>query len=196
MKKSMLFFCLILILGISFIPAQSVDPKNPHADNPALKPIINNFGARNYAAGAVTKAELDIILLAGTRAPSAANRQPWRFTVVQNQNLAKQIVPQISDNNILIIVSAQGDGKTNTAFILDCALAAQSMYLAAQALGLGSRIYTGPMENINTRLKPELGIPNDHNAIVLIRIGRLPPGVDAVNSASPRNNADRVVTYK
>ena len=189
MNKKILFVALALVFIASFLPAQS-------ADNPALKPIINNFGARNYAPGAVTKAELDLIVQAGIRAPSAANRQPWHFTVVQNQALAKQIVSQASDGNVLIVVSAAGDGKTNGAVILDCALAAQSMYLAAQALGLGSRIYTGPMDTINSRFKGDLGLPADQNAVVLVRIGRLPAGVDAVSSASPRNSADQLVTYK
>jgi len=189
MKKSILFFCLLLIMVVFALPAQS-------ADNPALKPIINNFGARTYAAGAITKAELDLIIQAGVRAPSAANRQPWHFTVVQNEALAKQIIPQAIDGNVLIVVSAAGDGKTNGAVILDCALAAQSMYLAAQALGLGSRIYTGPIDNLNSRFKTELGIPQDQSAVVIVRIGRLPSGVDAVSSASPRNSVNQVVTYK
>jgi len=189
MKKALPFFLLTLIVSVSFINAQS-------ADNPALKPIINNFGARNYGPGAVTKAELDLIIQAGVRAPSAANRQPWFFTVVQNEALAKQIIPQVSAGNVLIVVSAAGDGKTNGAVILDCALAAQSMYLAAQALGLGSRIYTGPIDAVNSRFKADLGIPQDRNAVVLVRIGRLPTGTDAVSSASPRNSADRMVNYK
>ena len=189
MNKAILSIIVVFLLGAAFLPAQS-------ADNPALKPIINNFGARNYAPGAVTKAELDLIIQAGIRAPSAANRQPWHFTVVQNQALVKQLVSQATDGNILIVVSAAGDGKTNGAAILDCALAVQSMYLAAQAIGLGSRIYTGPMDTLNSRFKSELGIPADQNAVALVRIGRLPAGVDAVSSASPRNSAEQTVSYK
>lgn len=180
---------MIFIFCASFVMAQS-------ADNPALKPILNNFGARNYANGAVTKAELDLIIQAGIRAPSAANRQPWHFTVVQDIALAKQMISQTTDGNVLIVVSAAGDGKTNGAVIFDCALAVQSMYLAAQALGLGSRIYTGPIDTINSRFKSQLGIPPDRNAIGVVRIGRLPSGVDAVSSASPRNSAAQTVTYK
>jgi nitroreductase len=187
MNKTILFFCLVLLLCVSFLPAQS---------NPALKTITDNFAARNYAPGAVSKAELDQIIQAGVRAPSAGNRQPWHFTVVQDEALAKQLVPQATGGNVLIVVSAAGDGKTNGAAILDCALAAQNMYLAAQALGLGSRLYTGPVDNVNKNFKPALGLPLDHNAIIIVRIGRLPEGVDAVSSASPRSSADQKVTYK
>jgi nitroreductase len=99
------------------------------------------------------------------------------------------------EGNVLVVLSAAGDGKTNAREILDCALSAQSMYLAAQALGHSSRIYTGPIETINKTLKGELGLPRDHNAIVLVRIGKA-AAVDAATSASPRKSADEVVFWK
>jgi nitroreductase len=185
MRKAILFF--IFALSVSFLSAQ---------ENSALKIIINHFGARNYSATAVSKAELDQIVLAGVRAPSASNRQPWHITVVQNQTLARQILSQATEGNAVIVVSAAGDGKTNGSVILDCGLAVQSMYLAAQALGLGSRIYTNPIDTINSRFKADLGLPRDHNAIAVIRVGRLAPGVDVVSSASSRNDTGRMVTYK
>jgi nitroreductase len=161
-----------------------------------LRPILNHYAARNFIVGAIPKADLDIILQAGVRAPSANNRQPWQFTVVQNQSLAKKIVSNIVDGNVLIVISASGDGKTNGNAILDCALATESIYLAAQALGYGSRIYTGPMNDINRNLKSDLGLPNGYSAVVLVRIGRVQSGFDAVSSASPRKTADAVVNYK
>jgi len=188
MKKAFLSICIIISLA-SFLPAQS-------ANNPGLNSIVNHFAPRNFAAGEVTKAQIEQIIQAGIRAPSANNRQPWHFTVVQDQALAKRIVSQVNDGNILIIVSASGDGKTNGAAILDCGLAVQSMYLAAQAIGLASRIYTGPVDTINSRFKTELNLPQNHNAVALIRIGHMPANVDAVSSASSRNNTDRMVTYK
>ena len=189
MKRAFFVLAIFLVFPVFFLPAQS-------ADNPALRSIINHFSPRNFEAGSITKAELDLIIQAGVRAPSAGNRQPWHFTVVQNQDLVRRIVPQATNGNILIIVSAAGDGRTNGPAILDCGLATQSMYLAAQALGLGSRIYTGPMDTVNRNFKTELALPADHNAVALVRIGRLPAGVDAVSSASARNDAGRTVTYK
>ena len=189
MRKIIVIFCLILALGGSFVYAQSTD-------NPAFRTIINNFGARNYATGAVTRAELDLIIQAGVRSPSAGNRQPWHFTVVQNLALAQKLIPQTTEGNALIVISGAGDSRTNGPVILDCALAAQSMYLAAQALGLGARQYTGPIANVNSNYKAELGLPSDHNAVIIVRIGRLPAGVDAVSSASPRNSVGSMVTYK
>ena len=188
MQKPILLLIVAVVLLAPALFAQT-------QDNPALRPILNNFGARNFASGELTKAELDLIIQAGIRSPSAVNRQPWHFTVVQDQALAKRVLPQATDGNVLIIVSATGDIQ-NSAVVLDCALAVQSVYLAAQALGLGSRIYTGPIGNINTNHKSDLGLPGNYNAVALVRIGRLPAGVDVVSSASPRNDAGRLVTYK
>ena len=181
----MVYLAIFFVLIASFLPAQSTD-------NPALKPIIGNFSPRNFAEGEITRAELNLIVQAAVRTPSAGNRQPWHFTVVQSQDLVRRIIPQATRGNILVIVSASV--ATNTAVILDCALATQSIYLAAQALGLGSRIYTGSINTINTNFKTELGLTGE--AIALIRIGRLPPDVDATSSASPRNETGRMVTYK
>ena len=189
MRKSILFLGLFFALGVFSLYAQSTD-------NPALKSIINHFAARNYATGAVTKAELDLIIQAGLRSPSAGNRQPWYFTVVQNETLAKKLVPQVTEGNVLIVISGTGDPKTNGSVILDCALACQSMNLASQSLGLGARIYTGPIDNVNKNFLGELGLPAGHSAIIILRVGRLPAGVDAVSSASPRNGVEKMVTYK
>jgi nitroreductase len=158
--------------------------------------IINHYAARNFIEGAIPAADLDRIIQAGIRAPSAANRQPWHFTVVQNQNLAKKMVSDNVDGNVLIVVSAAGDGKTNGAQILDCALAVESIYLAAQSLGYGSRIYTGPMESLNKNLKTELSLPSGHSAVALVRVGKVPGGVDAVSAASSRKKTEELVTYK
>jgi nitroreductase len=183
---------LALILGgiFSALPLFAQQNSGPAGS------IINHYAARNFVAGVINKADLDLIVQAGIRAPSANNRQPWYFTVVQNQNLAKQLVSNIVDGNVLIVVSAEGDGKTNGRQILDCGLAVESIYLAAQALGYGSRIYTGPMDTLNSRYKADLGLPGGYSAVALVRVGRVQPGVDAVSAASSRKTADSLVTYK
>jgi nitroreductase len=183
MKKGMLLsFCLLILVGVAV------------AEEKAIDVIIHNFGARSYAAGTIPKADLDRILQAGVRAPSAGNRQPWRFIVVQDAALMGKIIPGMS--GALIVVAAAGDNKTNTGVALDCALATESIYLAAQALGYGSRIYTGPRDAVNRNLKTELGIGATESAYTFGRLGKPAAGVDAVSGASSRKNAADVVTYR
>jgi nitroreductase len=184
MKK--LIVCLFVCAVTAALGAQ---------ENAAVKAIINHYAARNFFSGAVNKADLDLIIQAAVHSPSAANRQPWHFTVVQNTDLARQIISGVTDGNVLIVISAPGDGKTNGVQILDCGLAAQSVYLAAQALGLGSRIYTGPVDNVNSKLKSALGLPSGHSVVVIVRIGKVQP-IDAVSAASARKAVESVVTYR
>ena len=186
MKK---IFFLAMVLPFLLTPVFS-------QQNGAANLILNHYAARNFATGAIPSADLDTIVKAGIRAPSAGNRQNWHFTVVQTFDLAKQIVSDAVSGNVLIVVSAPGDGKTNGVQILDCALAVQSIYLAAQALGYGSRIYTGPIDTVNSKFKSQLGLSSGYSAVALVRVGRLQGQVDAVSAASSRKNADELVTYK
>ncbi|GHT73967.1 hypothetical protein FACS1894124_3140 [Spirochaetia bacterium] len=195
MKKSSLTMCTLfaaLLVVSGNVPRLNAQEVNQDA----MANLTGHYSARNFAAGAISRSDIDKILAAGVRASSANNRQPWHFTVVQDPALAKRIVSNVTDGNILIIISAAVDGKNNGPAILDCALATQSIYLAAQALGYGSRIYTGPMDTVNDKLKADLGLPSGHSAVALVRIGRLQQPADATSAASARKSLDTMVTYK
>ena len=188
MKKT---FLPVLMLSMILIGLEAQE-----ANQAAYNNLITHYAARsNFSAGTISRADIEKILAAGLRAPSANNRQPWHFTVVQNRELAGRIVSGMPEGNILIIISSSGDGKTNGPAILDCGLATESLYLAAQALGYGSRIYTGPMNTVNGQLKAELGLPGGHNAVALVRVGKVQQ-VDAASAASSRKTLNDMVTYK
>ena len=189
LKKTMLI-SLLFFLSLSFLPAQT-------SNDPALFPIIHNFSSRNFSNVPVSNAQIEMLVQAGLRAPSAGNRQPWLITVVRDINLARQILPNIVDGNILVVISGVGDGQTNGAVMLDCGLAAQNMFIAGQAMGLGARQYTNPgLIRSTNNLKAELGMPENHNAIIVTQFGRLPPGVDVIGSASPRAAPETRVIYR
>jgi nitroreductase len=188
MTRKIALYSAVFVLFAGILGAQE--------NKSGLQAVLNHYAARNFASGEISRGDLDQILQAGIRAPSANNRQPWLFTVVQTASLARQIVSNNEDGNVLIVISAEGDGRTNGRQILDCGLAAQSIYLAAQALGYGSRIYTGPIDSVNKNLKTQLGLPNGHNAVVLVRVGRVQGSVDALSAASSRASAASKVQYK
>jgi len=182
--KTHLFTLAGWLLAAAFLGAQEA---------PALKTILHNYGERNYLPGPVARADLDLILQAGIRAPSAMNKQPWHFTVVQDQDLARRIIPGVVDGNVLVVISAQD--SQNPRVTLDCALAAENIYLAAQALGYGSRILTGPVDAINRKLKAGLSLPSGYDAVIVVRVGRIEPK-DALSAASSRKDLKDTVTYK
>jgi nitroreductase len=161
----------------------------------ALATITQNYAASpgKFLVERITEDELNAVLQAGVRSPSARNRQPWHFTVVRDDaGLAGGIISNITEGNVIIVISGEG-ADTDKSVVLDCALATQNIYLAAQALGLGSRIYTGPIDTVNAKFRESLGLPAGYSAVALVRIGKIEP-VDALSAASSRKNPDGMIS--
>jgi nitroreductase len=126
--------------------------------------ILMRRSVRDYTGRVPDEATVRRLIDAAVNAPSANNRQPWRFTVVRDRALLDRLDDEAraflleslapgpdaderraelldpEDNFLynapmLIVVSAVAAGKWNAA---DCALAAQNLMLAAHAEGLGS----------------------------------------------------------
>ncbi|MDL2229481.1 nitroreductase family protein [Treponema sp. OttesenSCG-928-L16] len=194
-----LLVCAIAVLSFSSCAASSNNARKADTaavNNEAIGNMIHSYAARNFAAGEVTEEEIKTILECGAWAPSARNGQPWHFTVVRDRGLGKKIISNLTENNIIIIVSASKEQKPGMNADLDCGLAVQNIYLAAQALGLGSRIYTGPVDSVNKNYRNELGFPEGFEAVALIRIGRLQDSADALSAASGRKELGAIVNYK
>jgi nitroreductase len=62
------------------------------ADGPPFFDVVfSQRACREYANAPVDDATIELILRAGTHAPSAENRQPWEFVVVRDPALQKEI---------------------------------------------------------------------------------------------------------
>lgn len=172
-----------------------IEMLNAQADsNNIIDLMTNSYSARTYTSVPVTDSQIDMIIKSGLKAPSAVNAQPWRFTVVKDNNITKDLITNITPGNIVIVISGIVVKERNPD--LDCALATQNMYLAAQALGLGSRIYTGPVKTVNAAMKDVLGIPSEYRVVALLRVGNIDKSVDATSAASTRKKPEEVVDYK
>lgn len=66
---------------------------NKAIDMDFLELVKQRYSARDYLPKAVEQAKIDYILECARLAPSAVNRQPWRFIVVQSAD-ARQAVQQ------------------------------------------------------------------------------------------------------
>jgi nitroreductase len=103
---------------------------------------------RSYENIPVEKNNLHRILEAGRLAPSAANRQPWRFIVVTDKKVKEKMRAAYDEDwfvsaPVIIIgcaVPEEGwirmDGQEY--WMVDVAIAMQNMILTATELGLGS----------------------------------------------------------
>ena len=188
-RKSCIAFVVVLLIT-------AISAKSQTNDNDVVASILTSYSARVFSEVPVSDDEIEQIVQCGIKAPSARNRQPWRFTVVRDTALTHSIMPGITEGNVLIIVSGleAEQGKSNIYF--DCGLAAQNMYMAAQGLGLGARIYGTGVSKINATMKEALEIPSEYGAVIILRIGNVDKNIDAVSSASTRNQAEAVVNFK
>ncbi len=188
MKRIIGIALLALLLG----PAASAQTKGEE---------IVNFIASVYSHKAFTDAEVsardvELILKCGIKAPSARNLQPWRFTVVRDRELMKKLIPDAKPGNVVIVVSGQEKGAPAAAVAFDCGLATQNMYLAAQALGLGSHMYTGPVANVNANYRKQLGIPDGYAAVSMLKLGVVERKADATSAASARKAQKDLVDFR
>ncbi len=139
-----------------------------------------------------TEDQLRKLILAGTKAPSAGNRQPWEFIMVDDQKiidqlseikhqLNRQFPPQAGETQKEVDERALFQKKSfeNASIIAVCCdleqaasawLCVENISLAAVTDGLGTGIvsYWGEAKIQAEKL---LGIPADHELVCVLKIG-------------------------
>lgn len=158
-----------------------------------LEAIKTRRSIRKFEDTPVPPEALKQVLEAGRIAPSAGNRQPWKFLVVTDPETRKELVPLCRDQGFVgqagaVIVACAPD-PTMKWHMVDVAIAVDHMTLAAHALGLGT-CWIGAFEP--EAVKRLLDIPEEVKVVCL-----LPVGVPAADgSMRPRKPFDEVVVYE
>lgn len=181
--------------------------------NDVLNVIKNRRSIRKYKKDQIRQEDLDLIIEAGSYAPTACNEQPWHFTIIQSSDLLAHINDLTQKSMAASDVAWHREMGTNPAFQVtygaptfvvvsgradataprvDCAAALENMLLAASSLGIGSvwlglsRFFLGRKEET---LK--LGIPEGYEpyygAVFGYAAEEKPP-------VAPKRNAD-IVNY-
>ena len=155
---------------------------------------------RSYLDRPVEKEKLDRVLNAVRLAPSAGNRQEWRFVVVSDpekrRRLAEEAAGQrfIADAPIVIAACAETDGKImrcgQACYPIDVAIAIDHLTLAAVAEGLGT-CWIGSFDPDTVR--QILGIPEE---IVVVELLPLGYPKDPESIAKSRLPVETVVRYE
>ncbi|MBP5196139.1 MAG: nitroreductase family protein [Bacteroidaceae bacterium] len=160
------FFCLLAMVCVLTISAQSV------YENEVINNIMARRSVRKYLDKPVEHGKLEAVALAGINAPSAMNRQNWAVRIIEDQKIMADVKDMCRNSPNLICVCAPADGK----FDLDAGLMGENMMLAAQSLGLGTCIQTGPIRFLTTSEKAKafrdsLDIPEGYKLLYVIAIG-------------------------
>ena len=160
--------------------------------------ILHRRSVRSFTSQPVDREQLDRILEAGRLAPSAKNRQEWRFVVVQKKELRQRIQEAAFGQEYVgtapVIVAActtnidyrMPNGQLS--YPIDISFAVSHMVLQAVREGLGSVVLTTYDEQAIQEL---LTVPYTMRVVMLIPLGF--PDEDP--EPSPRKPLKRVVSY-
>ncbi|MHC4063431.1 MAG: nitroreductase family protein [Planctomycetota bacterium] len=143
-----------------------------------LDAIRNRRSIRAYAAKPVERDKIERMLEAARLAPSAANRQPWRFVLVTEPErraaLASAAVGQefIADAPLIIVACAEPTdhdvAPEQSNYPIDVTIALNHAALQAVAEGLGTCWITGFYA---AQVKKILDIPPEIGVIQMLIVG-------------------------
>ena len=156
------------------------------------------FSARKFTAEAVSEDDLKYVLECVRMAPSACNKQPWKWLVVKSDE-AKRKLQECYDREWfktapMYIVGMRNkqenwvrkeDNKPHGD--IDVAIATEHLCLAATERGLG----TCWVCNYNTKQMSELFPSDSFEAVAIIPIGHI--AADCPRTEKKRNNINTIV---
>ena len=177
MKETIL--CLMAMMGVMTVSAQQKVENDAQA---AINNIMTRTSIRQYTDEPVSKADIETMLRAGMAAPTAVNRQPWHFVVINSKEKLAELAGDNPRGGMLkkaplaIVVCGNMDkalpGQGRGFWVQDCSAATENILLAANAIGLGA-VWTGlyPDENRAGVVAKVLKLPETYIPLCTIVIG-------------------------
>lgn len=158
--------------------APQVDAAQAAIDN-----IMTRVSVRSYTSEPVSDEMVEILLRAGMAAPTAMNRQPWAFVVVNDRDTLDKLAAELryakmlAEAPLAIVVCAEtrvtlkdGTVVENNFWEHDASAAAENILLAANALGLGA-VWTAASGDRAEIVRDALGITGTVMPLCVIPIG-------------------------
>lgn len=144
----------------------------------ALDAIMGRRSIRKYTGEKISDEDIKILLKAAMNAPSAHNRMPWHFIVVDDRKVLDKIPEYHAYSNMLekashaIIVLGDHKIQETDFWIHDCAAAIENILVAAHAKGLGA-VWLGvhPSEDLIKGTKELLEIPDHVTPLGIVSLG-------------------------
>ncbi|MEN8204112.1 MAG: nitroreductase family protein [Bacteroidota bacterium] len=144
-----------------------------------LNYILDRRSIRRFKDQKVDNLTIKKILTAAMYAPSAMNRQPWHFVVIDEPALllkSMEIHPyarMLQTASHAIVVCGDEELQHDDGYwVVDCGAATQNLLLAAHALGLGT-CWVGlqPREERKTAFSRLLTLPRHVKPFAMVALG-------------------------
>ncbi len=160
-----------------------------------LAEILQRRSARSFTDEPVEKEQLERILEAGRLAPSAKNRQEWRFVVVQKKEVREKLREAAFGQDfvtqaqaVIAVCTTNIDYRMpngQLSYPIDLTFAAAFMMLQAVHEGLATRPITTFDEQ---EVRDILTAPFSMRVVILLLVGHAEP----VTEPSPRKSLKQV----
>ena len=144
-----------------------------------LEAIITRRSIRRFTSRKIEDEKIVTLLKAAMYAPSARNRQPWQFLVVDDRALFNAIMEihpyaqMLKEASHAVVVLGDhllehGPGY----WAVDCGAATQNLLLAAHGMGLGG-VWLGlhPREERKKGISKLFGLPGHIEPFALVALG-------------------------
>ena len=173
--------CLVLVLSVlTMISCSNKSEQN--ASDAVINNILTRVSVRHFTDEKPSDEQIETMLRCAMAAPSAVNRQPWAFIVVDDKDLLKQIGERLPNtrvqNNAQMCFVVCGDlravmeGEAQEFWIHDCSAATENLLLAAHSMGLGA-VWCAmqPGKDRIATLREILSIPNYFIPLCVVPVG-------------------------
>ena len=160
--------------------------------------IEKRYSVRSYQDKPVEEDKLRRVLNAARLAPSGSNRQPWKFVVVRDAGIRRNLAAACNNQSfiaqapvVVVGVGLQPDRVMSCAVPgdpVDVAIALEHVALAATAEGLGT-CWIGAFDQ--DKVRAVLGVPKTAKVIEVMPLGY--PADSA--RVKDRKDLDQIVCY-
>ena len=140
--------------------------------------VKNRHSIRAYKPTPVEPEKLRQLMEAVRLAPSARNRQPWKFIVVTDKERIRKIYEATKDQDFVlqapVVIAAVAyptdyiNTNGNIAHFVDLGIAGEHLALACTALGLGACWVVAFYQD---KMKAALEVPEDAHVVAIFPVG-------------------------
>ena len=191
MKKIFIFACVATMLA-------ACTQQPAVMENQAIKTILTRVSVREFTGEKISDAQIDTLLRAAMSAPSAINKQPWAFIVVNDEDLIAKLGEALPysrcSNHPAVAIIPCGDlskaipGEMGAFWVNDVSAATENLLLAAHSMGLGA-VWTGlhPDMNRAALVQQMLGLPEHIIPLCVVPVGHPAEQPDIKDKFRPEN---------
>ncbi|MDR2943579.1 MAG: nitroreductase family protein [Methanosarcinales archaeon] len=146
--------------------------------NETIDTILSRRSVRKYSADPISKDETAALLKCAGFAPSGLNNQPWRFAVIEDEEIGRQLSMLthysdiIASAPVLIAVFLETSSSYHREKdLMAIGACIQNILLAAHSMGIGT-VWLGEILKNKEKVSEILKTPDNFELMAVIAAGR------------------------